>query len=107
MQKNGMKEILASLATEIKSAAKSSKEEADRSWPSSSSSDREMRKMASRDAKDIRDIASLVARGRVVDAYDKAYGLDTLVRETVPDRFWKFAESVIRHGSESSAAVRS
>lgn len=96
MAKNEIGQFLASLAEDLKKAAQTSKEEAHRLWPSSSSSDREMRKVAARDAKEILAVASLLKSGQVSRAHDRASGLDTIVRESIPDRFWDFVESVRR-----------
>ncbi len=93
---NEMRTVLAELADEIKSAALEWKSSAYQSWPSPSPSDREMRKTAQADMKAMNSVAALVKSGQLTDAYDRASGLDTIVREAVPEKFWKFAESVAR-----------
>jgi hypothetical protein len=99
MPKNELKGLLQSISEEISSSAREFKQEACRSWASSSANDREMRKIARSDEKAVRAIASLVRAGRVSEAYDKASCLDTVVRETIPDRFWEFAETTRRLAS--------
>lgn len=100
MPQNELKAILSDLSRDLINAATASKKEADRSWPSSSTDDREMRKIARTDAQAIRSIASLVRAGRITEAYNKASGLDTIVREIIPDHFWDFAEFTIRLSSK-------
>lgn len=42
------------------------------------------------DAKDLREIALLLARGEERKAQQKAYNLDTIVRDSIPDHVWEF-----------------
>lgn len=93
MQKNEMKKFLDELSAELRATAKTSKEEVLRMWPSSSKSDREMRAVSRSDEKALVTVGSLLKAGHLTKAYNKASGLDTLVRDMIPDRFWDFIES--------------
>lgn len=97
MAKNEMSVFLGSLCDEIRSAARSWKEDAARNWPSSSPGDREMRRVAASDAKSICEVASMVRAGQVFSAREKASCLDTVVREAIPARFWDSVSSLARH----------
>jgi hypothetical protein len=100
MAKNEISEILGSLSSQIRGAARAWKDEAARSWSSRSASDREMRHLAGVDAKSICEVAALVKSGQVTAAYEKANGMDTVVREAIPEEFWNFAEMVRRVSSK-------
>ena len=41
------------------------------------------------DAKDLREVAGLVLAGKVKEAAAKAYALDSIVRDHVPDHCWE------------------
>lgn len=97
MAKSEMSAFLLGLCDELRSAANSWREDASRSWPSSSKEDRGMRASAAADARSIRAVASLVKAGQVFQAYEKASCLDTVVREAIPDRFWNTVSHLARH----------
>ena len=87
-----MKALLSDLSRDLLNAARAYKKDTDRGWPSSSPNDREMRKIARTDAQAIRSIATLLRSGQITEAHNRASGLDTIVREIIPDHFWDFAE---------------
>jgi hypothetical protein len=49
----------------------------------------ELRQVHARDASDLREVAQHVRSGRMQEARDRAAGLDTVVREELPDGFFR------------------
>lgn len=49
-----------------------------------------MASMYGNDAKNLRKIRSLLRQGKIEEALDKGYGMDTCARELIPDKVWYF-----------------
>lgn len=65
-----------------------------KNWQPEKGDDASMRACYTQDRKDLRKVLSLCKRGKWQEAIEFARGLDTLVREMIPNGIWDHITSV-------------
>lgn len=63
-------------------------EESIRGWTHSAGEGKDMAKAYTADRKALREVLSLFRKKKFKEALEKAWRLDTIVRERIPDRAW-------------------
>ena len=59
--------------------------------------DKEMKKVYMADRKDLRQIVSLMMSGKIKEASEKAYWLDTIVRDVIPNSAYDYITNEKNH----------
>lgn len=77
------------IAAEIHEAAKKWEKDHKTRWGAESKDpDPSMVKSGMQDAQDLREVAELLSRGALLEARAKAWSLDTIVRDEIPNSFF-------------------
>ena len=92
-KKNDTRAIFAEVAGTVFAAGREWSAYHRRCWPKNTEADREMRRSGAKDSRDISGVARALRKGDVRDAYLRAVKLDTIVRDSLPNRFWTLTEA--------------
>jgi len=74
-------------------------EKAIKGWKADAGDDNEMKQVYAYDRIDLRKILSLIKAGDIKGAWDKAYDLDTVVRDVIPAIVYYYIKNEKNHKS--------